>query len=254
MTTSDRNMVSHVLQQGNCNAPATYQALMNHLFGEYLGTWMDVYLDDIIIYSDTLQEHVEHIKTVLKILDREKLYLSEKKIQFLCKDVKILGCIVGWDGICMDPEKVDCVLNWKTPTNRDLCRGFIGSVSYLADDIYRVRIPLGVLSEVMEDAVPFKWDFAQQWAFEKVKQYIASCAPHCHIPLVYGPTAPHIYMMTDACLGGIRGVIAQGLDWCTAKVAAFYLAKLNPAQRNYPVHEQEMLARVETMLGHQDIL
>jgi hypothetical protein len=117
MTIPDGNMVSHVLQQGDCNAPATYQALMNHLFREYLGTWMDMYLDDIIIYSDTLQEHVEYVKTVLKILDRENLYLSEKKIQFLCEDVKILGCIVGQDGICMDPEKVDHVLNWKTPMN-----------------------------------------------------------------------------------------------------------------------------------------
>jgi hypothetical protein len=127
-------------------------------------------------------------------------------------------------------------------------------VDYLADDIYRVRIPLEVLSEVMGDAVPFKWDVAQQWAFEKVKQYVASCTPHCHVPLVYGPMAPHIYMMTDACLGGIWGIIAQGPDWHTAKVIAFYLAKLNPAQWNYPVHEQEMLAGVKTMLRHQDIL
>jgi len=61
-------------------------------------------------------------------------------------------------------------------------------------------------------------------------------------------------MMTDACLGGIGGVIAQGEDWRSAKVAAFYSAKLNAAQRNYPVHEQEMLAGVETMLRHCDIL
>jgi hypothetical protein len=254
MTTPDGNMVSHVLQQGDCNAPATYQALMNHLFGAYLGRWMDVYLDDIIIYSDTLQEHIEHVKTVLRILERKKLYLSEKKIQFLCDDVKILGRIVGCDGIRMDPEKVDSVLKWKTPTNRDLCRGFIGSVGYLADDIYRVRIPLGVLSEVTGDAVPFHWDHAQQRAFETVKQYVATCAPHCRVPLVYGPSAPPIYMMTDACLGGIGGIVALGADWRTAKVAAFYSAKLNPAQRNYPVHEQEMLAGVETMLRHRDIL
>jgi hypothetical protein len=194
------------------------------------------------------------VKTILKILDREKLYLSQKKIQFLCDNVKILGQIVGRDGIHMVPEKVNHILNWKTPTNRDLCCGFIGSVGYLADDIYRVRIPLGILSEVTGDAVPFKWDYAQQRAFETVKQYVATCAPHCHVPLVYGPDVPTIYMMTDACLGGIGGVIAQGVDWRTAKVATFYSAKLNPAQRNYPVHKQEMLAGVETMLRHRDIL
>jgi hypothetical protein len=227
---------------------------MNQLFGEYIGKWMDVYLDDIIIYSDTLSEHIEHVKTVLRILEREKLYLSEKKLKFLCDEVKILGRVVDDNGIRMDPEKVDRVLHWKTPTNRDQCRGFIGSVGYLADDIYRVRIPLGVLSEVTGDTVPFRWDYAQQRAFEEVKQYAASCAPHCRVPLEYGPDAPPIYVMTDACLGGIGGVVCQGAHWKTAKVAAFFSAKLNPAQRNYAVHEQEMLAGVETMLRHRDIL
>lgn len=215
---------------------------------------MDVYLDDIIIYSDTLHEHIEHVKTVLRILEREKLYLSEKKLKFLCREVKILGRIVDDNGIRMDPEKVDRVLHWKAPVNRDQCRGFIGSVGYLADDIFRVRIPLGVLSEVTGDAVPFRWDFAQQRVFEEAKQYVATCAPHCRVPLDYGPGAPPIYVMTDACLGGIGGVVSQGATWKSAKVAAFFSAKLNPAQCNYAVHEQEMLAGVETMLRHRDIL
>jgi Reverse transcriptase (RNA-dependent DNA polymerase) len=68
MSTPDGTMVSHVVQQGYCNTPATCQALMNHLFSPYISRWMDVYLDDIIIYSNTLQEHVEHMKTVLEIL------------------------------------------------------------------------------------------------------------------------------------------------------------------------------------------
>jgi hypothetical protein len=254
MTTPDGNMVSHILQQGDCNVPVTYQALINHLFGEFIGKWMDVYLDDIIIYSDTLTEHVEHVSTVLHILEKEKLYLSEKKLKFLCKEVKILGHIVDDNGIRMDPEKVDRVLNWKVPTNRDLCRGFIGSVGYLANDIYKVHIPLGVLSEVTGDAVPFRWDFTQQRAFNEVKQYVATCRPHCRVPLQYGAKAPPIFITTDACLGRIGGVVAQGPDWQSAKIAAFFSAKLSSAQRNYAVHEQEMLAGVETMLCHRDIL
>ena len=107
VTTPDRNMVSLVVQQGDCNMPIMYQALMNHIFGMYIRIFMDVYLDDIIIYSDTLEEHVKHVTIVLDILKREKLYLSEKKLHFLCKEVKILGCIVTNDGI----------LNWKVPTN-----------------------------------------------------------------------------------------------------------------------------------------
>jgi len=144
----------------------------------------------------------------------------------------------------MDPAKVDCVLNWKVPMNRDLLRGFIGSVGYLADDIYKVRVPLGVLSEVTGDAIPFRWDFAQERTFEAVKQYTTACTPHSHVPLnyhTYEHDAPPIYMMTDACLGGIGGVIVQGKDWQSAKVAAFYSAKLNTTQCNYPVHQEIMI-------------
>jgi hypothetical protein len=71
VTTPDGNMVSNVLQQGDCNGPATHQALMNHLFSAYIGRFMDIYLDDIVIYSDTLEDHVKHVKIVMDILKRE---------------------------------------------------------------------------------------------------------------------------------------------------------------------------------------
>lgn len=92
--------------------------------------------------------------------------LSEKKLRFLCDEIKILGRVVAGNGIKMDQEKVDRILNWKVPTNRTLCKGFIGSVGYLADDIYKVHIPLGVLAEASAETRPFKWTFTEQRAFE----------------------------------------------------------------------------------------
>lgn len=157
--TPNGNMVSNVLQIGDINAPATHQSSMNHIFSQYIGRFMDVYLDDIVIYSHTLKEHIEHVKIVLDILKKEKFYLSAGKLEFICKRVKILGRIVDDDGIQMDPHKVDALINWKVPTNRDLLRGFLGAAGYLADDIDRVRIPMGVLHTLMSDAVPFRWDF-----------------------------------------------------------------------------------------------
>jgi len=77
-TTPDGTMVSNVMQQGDCNSGATYQALMNHLFSPYIGVFMDVYLDDIVIYSDTPEEHVRHVKLVVDILNHELLFLSEE--------------------------------------------------------------------------------------------------------------------------------------------------------------------------------
>lgn len=137
--TPNGNMLSHVLQQGDTNAPATYQTLMNYLFSPYIGKFLDVYLDDIVIYSDLLDEHIEHVKIVLQILLKDKLYLSAAKLEFLCKSVKILGRIVDDEGIQMDPYKVDAIVRWKTPTTRELLRGFLGAAGYLADDIDRVR-------------------------------------------------------------------------------------------------------------------
>ena len=148
VTTPDGNMVSKVIQIGDCNAPATYQALMNHLFSAYIGRFLDIYLDDIVIYSDLLEDHERHVKIVLDILKREKLYLSRHKLHFIQPELKLLGRVIDDDGIRMDPHKVDSVLSWKVPTNRDLLRGFIGSVGYLADDIPNVRMPLGILSSI----------------------------------------------------------------------------------------------------------
>ena len=91
VTTPDGNMVSLVVQLGDCNAPATYQALMNHIFSACIGRFMDIYLDDIVIYSDTLAEHVKHVKLVIDILTREKLYLSKKKLNFIAPELHILG-------------------------------------------------------------------------------------------------------------------------------------------------------------------
>lgn len=110
MSTPDGNMVSLVLQMGDCNAPATYQSLMNHIFSPYIGRILDVYLDDVIIYSDSLEEHKNHCKLAMDILKKEKLYLSKKKLRFLPDELNLLGRIIDSDGIRMDPEKVDGVL------------------------------------------------------------------------------------------------------------------------------------------------
>lgn len=135
-----------------------------------------------------------------------------------------------------------------------MLRGFLGSLGYLADDMAIVRIPMGVLHGITGDTVPFRWEFTHQRAFEDTKQIVHAHRDHHRVPLRYDPGAPQIWMITDGCNSGIAGVVCQGDNWKTAKVAAFFSAKLNPAQQNYPVHEIEMLAGVETMLRHRDIL
>ena len=113
---------------------------------------------------------------------------------------------------------------------------------------------MGVLSAITGDTVPFRWGYTEQRAFEEVKTLVHHVRENRRVPLNYATNAAPIWMITDGCSTGISGLVSQGEDWKMANIAAFYSAKLNPAQQNYPVHEIEMFAGVETMLRHVDIL
>ena len=109
--TPDGMMVSLVLQQGNINGPTTYQAVMNHIFTPYIGVFMDVYLDDIVIYSNTIEDHMWHIQLVFDVLHCEKFFLGADKMNFFTQKLKLLRHILDEKGIAMDPHKVNSVIN-----------------------------------------------------------------------------------------------------------------------------------------------
>jgi hypothetical protein len=178
VTTPDGNMDNRVIQQGDCNGGATFQAVMNDIFGPYIGIFMDVYLDDIVIYSDTLEDHVKHVKLVMDILRKEQFYLNEKKLYFLASELRLLGQVVGSDGIHMDPEKVDSIRNWKVPTTKEALSGFLGAVGYLADNLPGIRGPMGILNAHTGGAVPFQWAFTEQRAFEEIKNITETWKDH----------------------------------------------------------------------------
>ena len=113
---------------------------------------------------------------------------------------------------------------------------------------------MGILSAITGDTVPFRWGYTEKRAFDEVKTLAQQARDHRRVPLDYSSIVPPIWMITDGCSTGISGLISQGDDWKTANITAFYSAKLNSAQQNYPVHEIEFLAGVETMLRHTNIL
>ena len=172
-TTPDGMMKSLVMQQGDYNAGATYQTLMNHIFVSYIGVFVYIYLDDIIIFLDSIKEHVDHIRIVFDILRKVKLYLGPSKMQFFAKELRILGHVIDDKGISMDPHKVDKVLNWKMPSNKDLLQSFIGAVRFLAPDCKGIRIPMGFLSEMTSESRPWHLDDTTQQSFEEVKEIIS---------------------------------------------------------------------------------
>jgi len=120
---------------------------------------------------------------------------------------------VNDNGIRMDPDKVNALVHWKTPTNRDLLWGFLGTVGYLANDIDRVWVPMGVLHGLTGDTVPFRWTYTHQCAFEDVKCLTVRCRDHHWKPLRYGAGKPPVNVVTDGCGTGIAGMVSQGIDW-----------------------------------------
>jgi hypothetical protein len=252
--TPDGTMESLVLQQGDCNGPVTYQSLMNYIFAQYIGVFMDVYLDDIIIYSDTVEEHVKHVRLVFDVLRWEKLYLGADKMQFFERVLKILGHVIDDKGIRMDPHKVDAVRNWKVPTNKDLLASFIGAVGFLADDCESIRIPMGVLTPYSSGSKDWRWGHTEQRAFDEIKEIVQKWRDNCRVSIDYLPGADPIFLSTDASCTGASGYVSQGPEWRTSKVVAFWSGKFNSAQQNYPVHEQELLAVVESLKRFRGLL
>lgn len=252
--TPDGTMASLVMQLGDCNGGATYQSLMNHLFAAYIGVFMEVYLDDIIIYSDTAEEHMKHVKLVIDILREQKFYLSEHKLHFFVQKLKLLGHIIDENGIGMDAEKVDKIANWKVPANKAQLLAFNGSVGFLAGDCAGIRIPMGVLAKRTGSTVPWRWTATEQRAFDEVRETVQKWRDNRRVTLDYSPGADPINLVTDGCYTGSSGVVSQGKDFDTAKIVAFWSGKFNTAQQNYPVHEQELLAIVESLKRFKNLL
>ncbi|KAG8714544.1 hypothetical protein FRC09_017514 [Ceratobasidium sp. 395] len=245
-TSPSGTMESEVMQIGDCNAGATYQTLMQAVFSEYIGDFMYVYLDNIIVFSETIQEHVEHIRKVLQVLRKQKLYLSPKKMQLFAEEPKILGHIINRYGIKMDPEKVDTIENWKVPTSKDLLMSYIGAVGYLAPNCPGIRIPMGVLTK-RASQVPWQWTQTDQRTFEETKKIVSTWRNNHRVALNYADDAPRIRLVTDASHTGASGFVCQGDSLDSAKVVQFWSGKFAPAQQNYAVHEKELLAIVESL-------
>ena len=116
------------------NAPAYFMYLMNKVFMEFLDKFVVVFIDDILVFSKTEEEHAKHLRLVLQKLREHKLYAKRSKCEFQLKEVSFLGHVVSNGGIAVDPGKVKDILNWKPPTDVGQIRSFLGLARYYRRD------------------------------------------------------------------------------------------------------------------------
>ena len=115
-----------VMPFGLTNAPSTFMRLMNHTFREFIGRFVVVYFDDILVYNKSLDDHIEHLHCVLEVLRKEKLYANLNKCSFCLDKVVFLGYMVSSNGIGVDEDKVKAIKEWPTPKSITEVRSFHG--------------------------------------------------------------------------------------------------------------------------------
>jgi len=127
--------VSKVTLQGDMNAPGTFMRIMSALFADYLGQFMWVYIDDILIYSDTEQDHQENIAIVCDKLKQAQFYPSRKKSEFFAASMDVVGHIIDNQGLRALPEKIARIETWTTPKNKKQLQELLGVVNYISQFI-----------------------------------------------------------------------------------------------------------------------
>jgi hypothetical protein len=149
--------VSLIMQQGDCNAPATFQQLMTLIFRDVIGHFMHVYLDDIFIYSNSVEEHEQHLKVVFDRLRANVLYLKWSKCNLYAKRIDCLGHMIDDQGIHSDTDKLARIREWRTPRDYTDIQWFVGLVNYLGDFLPEVALYTGPLMVMTQNGAPFHW-------------------------------------------------------------------------------------------------
>ena len=230
-----------VLPFGLTNAPATFMHLMHQAFRAHLDEFVIVFLDDILIYSKTLEEHERHVRTALEVLKREQLYAKESKCELFKTEVEFLGHIVGRDGVRMMEDKVRAVQDWPTPSSIRHVRSFLGAAGYYRRFIKGFSSIAAPLTELTKDGVTFEWGHHHAEAFRQLKHAIAN-GPVLALP---DPNLPYV-VHTDAS-GFAVGAVLQQDQGRGLQPIAYLSKKMLDAETRYPTHEQELLAIITAL-------
>jgi len=231
-----------VMPFGLTNAPSTFQDMMNHIFSDLLDLGVLAYMDDILIYAETQEKHDQIVSEVLQRLQNNGLAISPEKCVWRIQEVEFLGYVIGRSGIKMSTEKVDTVLNWKTPKSLTEVQSFLGVANFnrrFIQDYSQVAQPLTELTK-KEQPKGWTWSPEAEKAFQELKQRFTMAPILAH----FDATKP-VIIKTDASDFALGAVLSQREEGHLHPVA-FHSRKFQPAEINYEIHDKELLAIVDS--------
>ncbi|RVW60643.1 Transposon Ty3-G Gag-Pol polyprotein [Vitis vinifera] len=221
-----------VMPFGLTNAPAAFMDLMNRVFKPYLDQFVVVFIDDILVYSRSREEHEGHLSIVLQTLRDKQLYAKLKKCEFWLDRISFLGHVVSNDGISVDSGKVDVVANWRRPSNVTEIRSFLGLAGYyrrFIEGFSKIALPL---TKLTQKGVNFEWSDDCECSFQELKNRLVS-APILTIPSGSGG----FVVYSDASHQGLGCVLMQH-----GRVVGYASRQLKPYEKNYPTHDLDLAA------------
>lgn len=233
-----------VMPMGLANSPASFQRTINSIFKPYLlsgdkgsDRCVAPYMDDLLVASKSKGEHLRHLRMVLETLERNGLKVKLKKCDWLKRELKFLGFIVGNNQVKVDPARLKSVKEWLPPRNLKDLQGFLGTTQFLRKHIKNFSTLCAPLTELTqhEKAEAYNWE---EWGKEQLEAFEAVKLAVCTAAILEMPDLDKPFsLVTDASLVGSGGILMQ-----VDKVVAYCSKKFTPAERKYTTHERELLA------------
>jgi hypothetical protein len=222
-----------VMSFGPTNAPAYFMNLMNKLFMEELDKFVVVFIDDVLIYSKSVEEHEKHLRVVLEKLRAHKLYAKFCRYEFWLEKVAFLDHILTAEGVAVDPEKVEAVSNWQQPTNVSEIRSFLGLAGYYRRFIEGFSKIARPMTELLKKEKKFTRTVSRERSFQELKRRLTT-APVLTLPDI----KRDFVIYCDASRQGLGCALMQD-----GKVVAYASRQLKPHEENYPTHDLEFAGR-----------
>jgi hypothetical protein len=230
---------SLVMPFGLTNAPASFQHFINDVLRPYLDVFVTAYLDDILIYSDNLEEHRKHVLKVLEALSEAGLHLKPEKCEFHQQEVKYLGFIISTSGTKMDPAKVATIQEWPEPRNVKDVQSFLGFANFYRRFIKGYSNIVAPMTRLTRKNTHFLWSDECSQSFETLKQAFTTAPILRHFDY-----DREIIVETDASDYVSAGVLSQYDNEGLLHPIAFFSKKHTPAECNYEIYDKELMAIV----------